>query len=296
MQPPGIPASSPLTRQPSSSIALQPKPLPKPSPLSKPQVSASPTSDRSSKSDSYTDASEQSEADVSPADRLSSGSGASSDVENSQDASDSPADDSGQNKADGQSGSLRQSVRQVTKATSNVQNTSAVSSAALQQFNQDSPIAWKQERLQPTSSATSGLLASDADMPQSIERMHVAVRARPIPAISSPSCWIIDTAAGTIMQNPNAASPKRKQAGLLSIAAAAASVRDNNDWEVNSMRSAAESRVMTPSSRSTVFKFDSVLDDTAKTEEAYARCIKSMVHSALQGVNATVLAYGELLP
>ena len=156
--------------------------------------------------------------------------------------------------------------------------------------NKDSPHDLNQERLPSTGSAADPLHSSDIDSTQRSERMHVAVRARPIPASSSASCWDIDPAAGTITQNANAAIAKRKQAGLVPAA-----VRSSNDWDTLSMRGGPESRVTTPSSRSTVFKFDTVLDDAAQTEEAYGRCIQSMVQSALQGVNATILAYGGLL-
>lgn len=274
----------------------QSKVVSKPSPLSKPQVSASPESDRSSDSSGYTSEGDSKEEQQSGgyrqrAGRQSPGTSASSDADDNEDAFDSPADDAGS--SPDVSVSPRQVSRQLIEAGSNSQNLGAVSSAALQQLPRDSPHPQKQEAQAPTSATADAPPDSNSDAAQHTERMHVAVRARPIPGSSSPSCWIIDTAAGTIAQNPNAASPKRRQAGLVPSAAVIA--RSSNDWETSSIRSAADSRIGTPSSRSAVFKFDTVLDDAAQTQETYSRCIRSMVQSALQGVNATVLAYGELL-
>ena len=42
------------------------------------------------------------------------------------------------------------------------------------------------------------------------------------------------------------------------------------------------------------YRFDQVLGEATPTEEVY-RSIQGVVHSALEGVNATVLAYGEAL-
>ncbi len=41
------------------------------------------------------------------------------------------------------------------------------------------------------------------------------------------------------------------------------------------------------------YHFDQVLGEATPTEEVYRSSIQGVVHSALEGVNATVLAYGE---
>ena len=41
------------------------------------------------------------------------------------------------------------------------------------------------------------------------------------------------------------------------------------------------------------YRFDQVLGETTPTQEVYRSSIQGVVHSALEGVNATVLAYGE---
>ena len=131
----------------------------------------------------------------------------------------------------------------------------------------------------------------DAESDLRSEQMHVAVRARPIPSYLSPCCWNIDTAACTISLTPTAAS-KKKQMGA--NPATAAAMRNSTDWDANSTKGLADSRLSTPAGASTVYRFDTVLHEMAQTEEAYLRCMQSLVQSALQGVNGTVLAYGEI--
>ena len=262
----------------------QPKLAAKPSPLSKPQISRSPRSDGSSDSSSYTDEEEQS-GENSPSARRSPGSDHSSAADPERESY-SPAE------PELASPSISASPRQLSRQVTSGQDSSATSSAALQMVSRESPTEWQQQRMQPASLYAEAVHSPSAVPAPQSECMHVAVRVRPIPPAAAPPCWIIDTTAGTITQNPNAASPKRKQTGLLPSAVAVAG-RDSNVWETGSMQSAADSRVSTPSLRSTVFKFDTVLDATAQTQEAYSRCIRSMVQSALQGVNATILAYGE---
>lgn len=280
--------SQPLNASPqqvSPAAMQQPKLAAKPSPLSKPQISRSPRSDDSSDSSSYTDEEGQSGAENSPSARRSPGSDHSSAADPER-VSYSPAE------PELASPSVSASPRQLSRQVTSGQDSSATSSAALQIMSRESPTEWQRQRLQPTSLYAEAMHSPSEVPAQRSECMHVAVRVRPIPSSAASSCWIIDTTAGTITQNPSAASPKRKQTGLLPSAVAAAG-RDSNLWETGSVQSAADSRVTTPSHRSTVFKFDTVLDATAQTEQAYSRCIRSMVQSALQGVNATILAYGE---
>ena len=270
-------------QQVSQAAMQQPKVAAKPSPLSKPQISRSPRSDGSSDSSSYTDEEEQSDAENSPSARRSLGSDHSSAADPERESYSPAAPELA-------SPSVSASPRQLSRQVTSGQDSSSMSSAALQMVSRESPTGWQQDRLQPTSLYAEMVHSPSVPPAQRSECMHVAVRVRPIPSSAAPSCWIIDTTAGTITQNPTAASPKRKQTGLLPSAVAG---RDSNVWETGSMQGAADSRVSTPSSRSTVFKFDTVMDATAQTEEAYSRCIRSMVQSALQGVNATILAYGE---
>ena len=138
---------------------------------------------------------------------------------------------------------------------------------------------------------------------QHIEHMHVAVRSRPVPSESSMSCWVIDPSAATITLSGSASAAKRKQAltgssalrssnsngldggqsrGLLGTAP---STPGSGFWESNA-----------PAATSMGYRFDQVLDDTAETVAVYSSCIQSLVHSALEGVNGTVLAYGKITP
>lgn len=138
---------------------------------------------------------------------------------------------------------------------------------------------------------------------QHMEHMHVAVRTRPIPSGSSLSCWVIDPSAATITLNGSANAAKRKQAlagstgfrssnnsgldggqsrGLLGTAP---SIPGSGFWDSSA-----------PAGTSMGYRFDQVLDESAETAAVYTVCIQSLVHSALEGVNGTVLAYGKINP
>ena len=130
---------------------------------------------------------------------------------------------------------------------------------------------------------------------QHTEHMHVAVRTRPIPSGTSASCWIVDPDAATITLNATATAAKRKQAVYSSNTNAlesgqsrgflgtAPSTPGSGFWDSNA-----------PVGTSMGYKFDQVLDKSAETAAVYSNCIQSLVHSAMEGVNGTVLAYGEL--
>lgn len=136
---------------------------------------------------------------------------------------------------------------------------------------------------------------------QHTEHMHVAVRARPIPTGSSASCWIVDPQAATITLDATATAAKRKQA-LYSSNALRSS--NGNGLESGQSRGFLGTAPSTPGSgfwdsrapmgTSLGYTFDQVLDESAETAAVYSTCIQSLVHSALEGVNGTVLAYGEL--
>lgn len=281
----------------------QNKPQLKPSPLSKPQISASQKtrdSTGSSSGSSYSDGGSESEADESSVDRQSRLEGRNGSAEglelSSSVAASSPAGPSPRGTAS-EAAAPGAISKQEIQSDSAGPASAAAGRTALQHSNSQraerqeaeasnaaAPIAsqlWHGNRVSP---------ALDAQSDQRSEQMHVAVRARPVPSYLSPCCWNIDTVSGTISLNPAAAS-KKKQTGA--NPATAAAMRTSTDWEVNSTKGFADSRLSTPAGASTVYKFDTVLDEMAQTEEAYLRCIQSLVQSALQGVNATVLAYGE---
>lgn len=136
---------------------------------------------------------------------------------------------------------------------------------------------------------------------QHTEHMHVAVRARPIPTGASASCWTVDPQAATITLDASATAAKRKQALYGSNALRSS---NGNGLESGQSRGFLGTAPSTPGSgfwdssapmgTSLGYKFDQVLDESAETAAVYSTCIQSLVHSALEGVNGTVLAYGEL--
>lgn len=136
---------------------------------------------------------------------------------------------------------------------------------------------------------------------QHTEHMHVAVRARPIPTGASASCWTVHPQAATITLDATAAAAKRKQALYGSSALRSSNA---NGLESGHSRGFLGTAPSTPGSgfwdssapmaNSLGYQFDQVLDETAETAAVYSTCIQSLVHSALEGVNGTVLAYGEL--
>ena len=136
---------------------------------------------------------------------------------------------------------------------------------------------------------------------QHTEHMHVAVRTRPVPNGTSASCWTIDPTAATITPNPTATAAKRKQAPYSSNGLRSSNVVGLESGQSRSFVGTAPS---TPGSgfwdssgsvgTSMGYKFDQVLDESAETAAVYSSCIQSLVQSALEGVNGTVLAYGQL--
>ena len=136
---------------------------------------------------------------------------------------------------------------------------------------------------------------------QHTEHMHVAVRTRPIPSGSSASCWTVDPNAATITLNAKATAAKRKQAVYNSNTLRSS---NSNGLESGQSRGFVGTAPSTPGSgfwdssgpvgTSMGYKFDQVLDESAETAAVYANCIHSLVQSAMEEVNGTVLAYGEL--
>ena len=136
---------------------------------------------------------------------------------------------------------------------------------------------------------------------QRTEHMHVAVRTRPIPSGTSASCWTVNPNAATITLNVSVTAAKRKQAVYSSNASRS---NNSNGLESGQSRGFVGTAPSTPGSgfwdssepvgTSMGYKFDQVLDESAETAAVYSNCIQSLVHSALEGVNGTVLAYGEL--
>lgn len=156
-----------------------------------------------------------------------------------------------------------------------------------------------------SSSASAALTRDDSSgrltLQQHTEHMHVAVRTRPVPNGTSASCWTIDPDAATITLNPTATAAKRKQAVYSSNALRSS---NGNGLESGQSRGFFGTAPSTPGSgfwdssgpvgTSMGYKFDQVLDESAETAAVYSTCIQSLVQSALEGVNGTVLAYGEL--
>lgn len=141
---------------------------------------------------------------------------------------------------------------------------------------------------------------------QHVEHMHVAVRARPVPAGSSSSCWTVDptTAIVTLTASQTAAKRKMTQYGQ-------GALRSSNGNPNGGYLDGGLSRGLLGSAPSTPgngtnawdssstsasnigYKFDQVLDEDAATAVVYASCIQGLVQSALEGINGTVLAYGR---
>ena len=163
----------------------------------------------------------------------------------------------------------------------------------------------EQQQAGISSSASAAFKQDDSSGPlmqqQHTEHMHVAVRTRPIPSGSSASCWTVDPHAATITLNATATAAKRKQAVYNSNALRSS---NSNGLESGQSRGFVGTAPSTPGSgfwdssgpvgTSMGYKFDQVLDESAETAAVYAKCIQSLVHSAMEGVNGTVLAYGEL--
>lgn len=146
-----------------------------------------------------------------------------------------------------------------------------------------------------------------ADSPQQLthrahtEHMHVAVRARPIPSGVSASCWVVDPNAATITMDGTATAAKRKQALYSSNATRSSTSSGLDSGQSRGVLGTAPGTPGigfwdsgTPTGTSMGYKFDQVLDESSETAVVYSKCIQSLVHSALEGVNGTVLAYGGL--
>lgn len=166
----------------------------------------------------------------------------------------------------------------------------------------------QQQQQQPQVAVSSALSAAftRADssgklIQQHMEHMHVAVRSRPVPAGTSASCWAVDPNAATITLNGTASAAKRKQALYSSNATRSSNSNGLDSGQSRAMLGTAPSTPgigfwdsNAPMGTSMGYKFDQVLDESAETAAVYSKCIQSLVHSALEGVNGTVLAYGEL--
>ena len=135
---------------------------------------------------------------------------------------------------------------------------------------------------------------------QHTEHMHVAVRARPVPSGSSSSCWTVDPSTAVVTLNASQTTAKRKQAqhgqGVLRSSNSNGSYLDGGLSRGLLGSAPSTPNVWDPSSTSGTsmgYKFDQVLNEDAETAAVYASCIQSLVQSALEGINGTVLAYGK---
>ena len=145
------------------------------------------------------------------------------------------------------------------------------------------------------------VLAMQQMSQQHTEHMHVAVRARPVPSGSSSSCWTVDPSTAVVTLNASQTAAKRKQAqhgqGVLRSSNSNGSYLDGG-LSRGLLGSASTPNVWDPSGTSGTgmgYKFDQVLNEDAETAAVYASCIQSLVQSALEGINGTVLAYGKAL-
>ena len=135
---------------------------------------------------------------------------------------------------------------------------------------------------------------------QHLEHMHVAVRARPVPGGSSSSCWVVDPSTATMTPNGSVTAAKRKQALHSNTVLRSSNGNGLDGGQSRGLLGTAPSTPgsgfwdsTAPSGNSMGYKFDQVLDESAETAAVYSSCIQSLVQSALEGVNGTVLAYGE---
>ena len=162
----------------------------------------------------------------------------------------------------------------------------------------------QQQQVAVSSAVSAAFTRADSSgklMQQHMEHMHVAVRSRPVPAGTSASCWLVDPKAATITLNGMATAAKRKQALYSSNATRSSNSNGLDSGQSRAMLGTAPSTPgigfwdsNVPMGTSMGYKFDQVLDESAETAAVYSKCIQSLVHSALEGVNGTVLAYGEL--
>ncbi len=146
------------------------------------------------------------------------------------------------------------------------------------------------------------VLATQQMSQQHTEHMHVAVRARPVPSGSSSSCWTVDPSTAVVTLNASHTAAKRKQAqhgqGVLRSSNSNGSYLDGGLSRGLLGSAPSTPNVWDPSSTSGTsmgYKFDQVLNEDAETAAVYASCIQSLVQSALEGINGTVLAYGKTL-
>lgn len=195
----------------------------------------------------------------------------------------------------------RRSSSQLEDNASRVEDESAVVKTSLQ---------LQQQLPQPSMTgfaavATAGddsVLAMQQMSQQHTEHMRVAVRARPVPSGSSSSCWTVDPSTAIVTLSASQSAAKRKQAqhgqGVLRCSNSNGSHLDGGLSRGLLGSAPSTPNVWDPSGMSGTsmgYKFDQVLNEDAETAAVYASCIQSLVQSALEGVNATVLAYGKTL-
>lgn len=164
-----------------------------------------------------------------------------------------------------------------------------------------------QQQQKAKASVAQPAASTRADSPQQVshrehtEHMHVAVRARPVPPGASASCWVVDPDAATITLNGTATAAKRKQALYGSNASRSSTTGGLDSGQSRGSLGTAPGTPgigfwdsSAPTGTSMGYKFDQVLAESSSTAVVYSKCIQSLVQSALEGVNGTVLAYGEL--
>lgn len=266
----------------------------------KPKGSSKPRPVENSESEASGSSSDVDEDDNSADDASSGEEEGIGEEEEEEGSQDSSAEESTRQKQESPAWQKRSSSQQEDD-DSKFEDESAVvkrSSQLLQQLPQPSKAAF-------AAIATAGddsVLAMQQMSQQHTEHMHVAVRARPVPSGSSSSCWAVDPSTAVVTLNVSQTAAKRKQAqhglGILRSSNSNGSYLDGG-----LSRGLVGSAPGTPNSwdpsgtsgTSMGYKFDQVLNEDAETAAVYASCIQSLVQSALEGINGTVLAYGKTL-
>ena len=263
----------------------------------KPKRSSKPRPVENSESEASSNSSDV-DADINSANDASSGEEEGEEEEEEDSSQDSSAEDSRRQQQESLAWQRRSSSQQENDDSKVGDESTVVKRSAQlqQQLPQPSMTAF-------AAVATAGddsVLATQQMRQQHTEHMHVAVRARPVPSGSSSSCWTVDPSTAVITLNASQTTAKRKQVqhgqGVLRSSNSNGSYLDGglskgllgsapstpNGWDPSGT-----------SGTSMGYKFDQVLNEDAETAAVYASCIQSLVQSALEGINGTVLAYGK---
>ena len=115
------------------------------------------------------------------------------------------------------------------------------------------------------------------------ESVMVVVRARPPERASQHRAWIVDESNGAVFVESNTRS-KYGQAFYLGGEQVSSPLAGPGDTLSAGAKLVGENDG---------FSYDSVFAELRSTEAMYNTCLNSFVHSALQGINSAVIAYGQ---